>query len=81
MLELIVGEKVSKVYQAGEVAVQALKEITFSIPKGAFLSVVGPSGSGKTTLLNLIGCLDKPSGGKLTVAGEVPGFRPVSPSP
>ena len=69
-MELIAAEKVSKVYQAGEVAVQALKEITFSIPKGAFLSVIGPSGSGKTTLLNLIGCLDKPSGGRLTVAGK-----------
>ncbi len=69
-MELIAGEKVSKVYQAGEVAVQALKEITFSIPKGAFLSVIGPSGSGKTTLLNLIGCLDKPSGGRLMVADQ-----------
>lgn len=69
-MELIAAENVGKVYQSGEVAVQALKEITFSIPKGAFLSVIGPSGSGKTTLLNLIGCLDKPSGGKLTVGGE-----------
>jgi putative ABC transport system ATP-binding protein len=68
-MELIIGENVSKVYQAGEVPVKALKGVTFSIPKGAFLSIIGPSGSGKTTLLNLIGCLDKPSGGQLTVAG------------
>jgi putative ABC transport system ATP-binding protein len=68
-LELIIGQNVSKVYQAGEVSVTALKGLTFSIPKGAFLSVIGPSGSGKTTLLNLIGCLDKPSGGTLLVAG------------
>jgi putative ABC transport system ATP-binding protein len=68
-MELIIGENVSKVYQAGEVPVKALKGVTFSIPKGAFLSIIGPSGSGKTTLLNLIGCLDKPSGGRLTVAG------------
>ncbi|MFO7461337.1 MAG: ABC transporter ATP-binding protein [Desulfatiglandales bacterium] len=68
-MELIIGENVSKVYQAGEVSVRALKGVSFSIPKGAFLSVIGPSGSGKTTLLNLIGCLDKPSGGKLLVAG------------
>jgi len=68
-MELIIGENVSKVYQNGEVPVRALKGVTFSIPKGAFLSIIGPSGSGKTTLLNLIGCLDKPSGGKLLVAG------------
>jgi putative ABC transport system ATP-binding protein len=68
-MELIIGQNVSKVYQAGEVAVNALRGVSFSIPKGAFLSVIGPSGSGKTTLLNLIGCLDKPSGGKLLVAG------------
>ena len=69
-MDLIIGRNVSKVYQAGEVAVAALKGVTFTIPKGAFLSVIGPSGSGKTTLLNLIGCLDKPSGGRLFVAGE-----------
>jgi len=68
-LELIVGKGVSKVYQSGEVSIQALKEVSFSIEKGAFVSFVGPSGSGKTTLLNLIGCLDKPSGGRLLVAG------------
>jgi len=68
-LELIVGHDVSKVYQNGEVPIKALKEVSFSIKKGAFVSFVGPSGSGKTTLLNLIGCLDKPSGGSLLVAG------------
>lgn len=68
-MELIIGENVSKVYQTGEVPVNALKGASFSIQKRAFLSVIGPSGSGKTTLLNLIGCLDKPSGGKLLVAG------------
>ena len=68
-MQLIIGENVSKIYHTGEVPVNALKGVTFSIPKGAFLSIIGPSGSGKTTLLNLIGCLDKPSGGRLTVAG------------
>jgi putative ABC transport system ATP-binding protein len=69
-VKLIIGQNVSKVYQTGEVVVTALKGVTFSIPKKAFLSIIGPSGSGKTTLLNLIGCLDKPSGGNLIVTGE-----------
>lgn len=68
-MELIIGKDVIKDYQTGEVAIHALKGVTFSVPKGAFVAVVGPSGSGKTTLLNLIGCLDKPSGGRLLVAG------------
>lgn len=68
-MEQIIGQNLSKVYQNGEVPINALKGVTFSIEKGAFVSIVGPSGSGKTTLLNLIGCLDKPSGGTLFVAG------------
>jgi len=66
---LIVAENITKTYHVGEITVQALTSVSFSIEKGAFVSVVGPSGSGKTTLLNLIGCLDKPSGGRLLVAG------------
>jgi putative ABC transport system ATP-binding protein len=69
MMELIAGQDVRKVYHSGEVPIEALRGVTFSIAKGAFVSVVGPSGSGKTTLLNLIGCLDRPSGGRLLVAG------------
>ncbi|MDY0269763.1 ABC transporter ATP-binding protein [Trichloromonas sp.] len=68
-MPLIVAENVHKVYRAGEVEIHALKGVSFAIESGAFVSFVGPSGSGKTTLLNLIGCLDKPSEGRLTVAG------------
>jgi putative ABC transport system ATP-binding protein len=68
-MELIVAENISKTYQTGEIAVQALKGVSFSIEPASFVSFVGPSGSGKTTLLNLIGCLDKPSEGCLRVAG------------
>ena len=67
-MPLIAAENLRKDYQAGEVTVKALKEISFEIEPSSFVSFVGPSGSGKTTLLNLIGCLDKPTGGKLTVA-------------
>ena len=68
-MSLITAENVRKDYQAGEVSVRALKGISFEIEPASFVSFVGPSGSGKTTLLNLIGCLDAPTDGKLTVAG------------
>ena len=67
---LITAADVYKDYQVGEVSVRALKEVNFEIEPASFLSFVGPSGSGKTTLLNLIGCLDTPTGGSLTVAGK-----------
>ncbi|HDQ92735.1 MAG TPA: ABC transporter ATP-binding protein [Synergistetes bacterium] len=66
----VVATKVSKDYQSGEIAIRALHEVSFEIKPASFVSFVGPSGSGKTTLLNLIGCLDKPTEGKLEVAGS-----------
>jgi len=66
-MSLIEVNDVEKVYQAGEVAVTALKGINIEIDEGTFVSFIGPSGSGKTTLLNLIGCLDKPTTGKVTI--------------
>ena len=66
-MSLIELEGVKKVYQAGEVAVTALKGIDIEIGAGAFVSFIGPSGSGKTTLLNLIGCLDKPTSGRVII--------------
>jgi putative ABC transport system ATP-binding protein len=65
---LITAEAVTKEYKAGEISLKALKGVSFEIDPAAFVSFVGPSGSGKTTLLNLIGCLDKPTEGRLTVA-------------
>ena len=66
-MSLIRLENVTKVYQTGEVPVQALNRINLEIQKKSFVSFIGPSGSGKSTLLNLIGCLDKPTEGKVFV--------------
>ena len=68
-MSLIVAKSLSKTYATDRVQVKALQEVNFDIDAGAFLAFIGPSGSGKTTLLNLIGCLDKPTGGSLNVAG------------
>ena len=68
-MSLITAKNLSKTYATDSVEVKALQEVSFEIKAGSFLTFVGPSGSGKTTLLNLIGCLDKPSGGSLEVAG------------
>lgn len=67
-MSLIVAENIQKDYQVGEITVKALKGLSFEIEPASFVSFVGPSGSGKTTLLNLIGCLDKPTSGRLKVA-------------
>jgi len=60
---------VDKTYGEGETAVNALKDVSFSVNKGEFLLVVGSSGSGKSTLLNMIGLLDRPTNGKIFIDG------------
>ena len=62
---------VSKVYRSGDVKVRALNKVSFSIDKGEFCVIVGPSGAGKTTLLNIMGGIDKCSGGKIVVNDRV----------
>lgn len=59
-----------KEYQLGKTLVRALCGVNLEIHAGEFSAIVGPSGSGKTTLLNLIGCVDVPTSGKVTVAGQ-----------
>jgi putative ABC transport system ATP-binding protein len=66
-MTLIRAERLVKTYRSGEVEVPAIRGVDFSIDAKSFVVFVGPSGSGKTTLLNMIGCLDHPTGGKLTV--------------
>ena len=60
----------TKDYHLGNVIVPALRGITLDVNEGEFLSIAGPSGSGKTTLLNLIGCVDTPTSGTVSVAGR-----------
>ncbi|TSA48634.1 MAG: ABC transporter ATP-binding protein [Deltaproteobacteria bacterium] len=69
-MSLLIADQIGKNYQVGEVVIPALREVSFEIEPASFVSFIGPSGSGKTTLLNLIGCLDTPTSGRLTVAGS-----------
>ncbi len=68
-MSLITAHNLKKTYP-GEIPVEAIRGMDFTIGAGALVSFVGPSGSGKSTLLNMIGCLDPPSSGTLTVAGQ-----------
>jgi putative ABC transport system ATP-binding protein len=62
-------QKVTKIYDLGATKVRALNDINLTIKKGEFIAVEGPSGSGKSTLLNIIGCIDTPTSGKISIAG------------
>jgi putative ABC transport system ATP-binding protein len=66
---LIEINNVSKVYDLGEVQVQALRGASLSIDQGEFVALIGPSGSGKSTLMNTLGCLDRPTSGSYRLAG------------
>jgi putative ABC transport system ATP-binding protein len=68
---LAAAKDIEKVYKVGKVKAPALRGITLDVNSGDFLAVVGPSGSGKTTLLNLIGALDLPTNGQITVLDKI----------
>ena len=70
MTPLIEIRDVSKIYERGRQKVEVLHHIDLDVAQGQFLALMGPSGSGKTTLLNLIGGLDSPTGGSITVGGQ-----------
>jgi len=70
MAALLSFKNVSKHYTRGKEGVAVLDHFNLEIDAGEFVAIMGPSGSGKTTLLNLIGGLDRPSSGQVTVAGE-----------
>ncbi|WP_195984563.1 ABC transporter ATP-binding protein [Clostridium sp. D33t1_170424_F3] len=69
-MNLLEVKNLNKTYGTGETSVQALKDVSFSVPKGEFVAVVGESGSGKSTLLNCIGGLDNPTSGTVLLDGE-----------
>ena len=66
---LIELRNVTKVYQTGGAEVRALDGISLTLRRGEFVAIMGQSGSGKSTLMNILGCLDRPSGGSYSVAG------------
>ena len=73
---IIEMQAVTKTYPMGEVTVHALRGLNLAVARGEFIVLLGPSGSGKTTTLNLVGGLDRPSGGHLAVDGEeIAGFN------
>ena len=69
-MEVVRIEKLNKVYRLGNQDVHALKNIDLFVEEGDLLAIAGPSGSGKSTLLNIIGCIDTPSSGNVSIAGK-----------
>lgn len=69
-MSVLTAESLTRKYQLGEHVVNALAGVDFSVAKGEFVGIMGPSGSGKSTLLHLLGGLDKPTDGEITLAGN-----------
>lgn len=70
MKPIIACQALTKRYQQGEVSVDALRGVDLTVSKGEFLSLSGPSGSGKSTLLNILGGLDQPTSGQVSIDGQ-----------
>lgn len=67
--EVIKIENLTKVYESGEIAVTALRDVTMTVRQGEFIAIMGASGSGKSTLMNILGCLDRPTEGRYYLEG------------
>lgn len=72
-MALLEMQGITKIYDQGKIEVPALRGIDLTVEAGEFTTVFGPSGSGKTTLLNMIGCLDKPTNGRIIFNGQTLG--------
>ena len=72
-MEIIKLKDVAKVYRTKEIETLALENVNLDIRKGEFVSIMGPSGCGKSTLLNIVGLLDKPSSGTVTIMDDTTG--------
>lgn len=68
-MEILRCENLTKKYGSGETEITALDNVSFTVDKGEFISVIGPSGSGKSTLLHILGGVDKPTSGKVFIDG------------
>jgi len=73
IVTLVELNDVRKVYPLGKTEVEAVKGVSFCIEQGDFVSIAGPSGSGKSTILNMIGCIDVPTAGTVTIDGRKTG--------
>lgn len=68
-MALIEAQEITKTYRLGDIALNALNNVSLNIEKGEFISIMGPSGSGKSTFMNILGCLDKPTSGRYLLEG------------
>jgi putative ABC transport system ATP-binding protein len=69
-MDILTIKGICKSYGRGDTKVEALRDVSFCVAKGEFVSIIGPSGSGKSTLLNIIGALDFPTSGNVTIDGR-----------
>ena len=69
--KVIETKDLTKIYQMGEIEVHALCGVSVDVLKGEMISIMGPSGSGKSTLMNILGCLDRPTGGEYLLDGQL----------